>query len=519
MSIRTLLLIACGMGAVHCAAAPPATSDLIDRHIRAQWPPAQSAAEADDAQFLRRVSLDLTGHILRVFEVREFLADGSPDKRARAVERMLASPDFARHMATVWRTRMLPDSANPQSAYFAAQLEAWLRGQFKENVPWDKIASSLLNAPPPAMDEMRGRPAASEEAGPGVYYQAMEYKPENIAGATSRLLLGVNLECAQCHDHPTAQWKREQFWQYAAFFAEQAANGQRLTGEMTPAVSARSIRIPKTDVVVNARFLDGAEPDFAPFTQTTGALSAWMTAKGNPYFAASLANKMWAHFFGIGLLDPLDEPGRENPPSHPELLDALAKDFVAHGYDVKHLVRGIVNSKAYQLSSSAGGPETANGRLFARMPVRGLSPEQIYDSLILATGHRDGQPTARDALLQGYQGTSGRAEFLSRFNNRADRPTEAQTTILQALSLMNGQLVARATDLRDSETLAAVGDASFMSAAEKIETLFIAALSRPPSADELARFTRHVESAADQGRALSDVFWVLLNTAEFRTNH
>ncbi len=501
MGWRMLLLLGFALGW-----AARGEEGFVDRYIEARWPAGTEAKVIDDAGFLRRVSLDLCGRIPRVWEVREFLADTSEGKRERLVEKLLASPDFARHFAAVWRARMVPENSNAQNPYLATQLEGILAQWFKENVPWDQMAQRLLS-----VDQQKvagGGIYQANYGAAGLYFQALENKPEIMAGATSRLFLGVNLECAQCHNHPTADWKREQFWGYAAFFSEYA---QRGPGEV--ALGKGKIRIGTSDVVVNARFLDGMEPRLE-HVESGLALAAWMTSKSNPYFAKSLVNKMWGQFFGVGLLDPIDEPSKENRPSHPELLDALAKDFVEHDYDLRRVIRLIVNSRTYQLDSSGDG--RADLRLFTRAAVRGLSPEQIYDSLVRATGYRTEK--GADAMQTAY-GRDARGEFLSKFNNRADKPTEAQTTILQALSLMNGQMISQASDLKKSQTLAAVAEADFMSVDEKIEALFLATLTRRPSSQEFERFGKYVSGSEEPKRALADVFWVLLNTGEFRTNH
>ncbi len=468
---------------------------LINARLEAEKVP--PAPPADDAEFLRRVSLDLTGRIPSVAQVRAFLADRSPDKRQRLVDAMLESGAFLRHFTHVWRAVLLPDTATDPN--LTAGLETWLRQQLQANTSYDRMVRDLLK--------------------PGVvptFAQAYENKPENLAAATARLFLGVKLECAQCHRHPFAQWTREQFWGLAAFFAP--SPGARVRGQQPVAgAGARSIRIPGTDKEVPAKFLDGKEPVWSEALSPRSALADWVTAPSNPFFARAAVNRLWAHFHGTGLVDPVDDLDEQNPASHPELLDELARQFVAHRFDLKFLVRAVVLSQTYQRTSRLTHPGQEEVHRFARMAVRGLTAEQLFDSLAVATGFEEPAP-ARGRSAGGKV----RATFLARFAHPGARPTEFHLSILQALALMNGTLTAEATDLERSTTLAAVLDAPFMDNAGRIDTLYLAALGRKPRPEEAARLLRYVEGGGVDrrpARALADVFWVLLNSGEFILNH
>ena len=216
-------------------------------------------------------------------------------------------------------------------------------------------------------------------------------------------------------------------------------------------------------------------------------------------------------------MDPVDDLRDDNPASHPELLDELAQQFAEHKFDLKFLIRAITASRAYQSASTASKDKPDDPRLFARMALRGMTPEQIFDSLSMATGFREKRMTRRIF----YQDDSLRSEFLKQFAT-SDKRTEFQTSILQSLLLMNGKLTEQVTSLERSATLAAVADSPFLSTDEKVETLFLAALARPPRSDERDRFGRYVRSGGVRGdakAALGDVFWVLLNSPEFILNH
>src|SRR5262249_28533200 len=325
----------------------------------------------------RRVYLDLAGRIPRVAEVRDFLADRAPDKRRRLVGELLDSPHYVQHFSNTWRALVLPNSNNQQVQFFAAGFQDWLTTPFRHNAPKHQMRRTLLPSNPPP--DPRVRQAVQFQAGgtptPIAFLQVNELKPENLAAATSRLFLGVRLECAQCHDHPFASWQRKQFWEFAAFFA----GLQRpipIRGPQ-PAVKEsndrRHLKIPNTEKVVFTRFLDGTAPDWKDGMDTRRTLAEWVTAPANPFFARTTANRLWAHFFGIGLADPVDdEPTDDNPPSHPELLDELARQLAAHRFDLKYLIRAITASRAYQLASATTDPGQDELRLFARAALKGM---------------------------------------------------------------------------------------------------------------------------------------------------
>jgi Protein of unknown function (DUF1553)/Protein of unknown function (DUF1549) len=493
---------------------------LIDAGYKARN--IQPVPLADDAEFLRRVYLDLTGRIPPVAEVHRFLKSKDPDKRRILVEELLASPNFITHFATVWRAAIIPPSNNQQFQFFGPQMEGWLRIRLRDDAPYDQMVRDLLTAEVGA-GIRRGR---NVEQGATTFYQVNEFKAENIAASSSRLFLGVKLECAQCHDHPFARWSRKQFWELAAFFTN--VQGQQMVRPVnpkqpTPATAKNEIKISGTETVVKARFLDGKIPDFTSDASARKVLADWMTSRDNPFFAKAVVNRYWAHFFGIGIADPVDElENEDNPPSNPELLDDLAKTFAQKGFDTKFLIRAITSTKVYQRTSASAtrGAGSDDLRSFSRMPLKGLTAEQLFDSLCQATGYRDNQP---NPYVRGFnQLGSPRAEFLSRFDNSADKTTEHQTSILQALALMNGKLIADVTSIERSMTLQAVINSPFMDNKQKLDTLYMATLSRPMKPHEASKMLRYVEEGGpskDETKALADVFWVLLNSGEFSINH
>lgn len=493
----------------------------IDAHLARRWDAEKAipAAPVDDAAFMRRVYLDVAGKIPTVAELHEFLDDTSPDKRRKLVDRLLESPAYITHFASVWKNVMMPEAESDlQIRFLIPGFEAWLRRRLTDNTKYDDLVRELLTVPVDPRNGMNPYQPGSDVT-PVSFYQAKQLKPENLAAGTARMFLGVRIECAQCHDHPFDTWKREQFWGYAAFFAgleQQGAAG--VMNSIRELFDRRDLTIPGTSTTAPASFLDGQKPQWKFRVSSRVTLTEWLVTRDNPYFARTAVNRLWGQFFGLGIVNPVDDFTADNPPSHPELLDDLARDFAEQGFDLKFLIRAITMTRAYQLSSEQTDKSQENPRLFARMSLKGLTPEQLFDSIGQATGYFE--PYAnRNPFVMGSN--TPREEFVNTFDNTRDPVTEQRTTILQALSLMNGAFVSDATSLDRSATLSAVAEFPQMTTAERVEALYLAALSRQPRSNESERLVKYVDSggpAKDPKRALSDVFWALLNSSEFLLN-
>jgi hypothetical protein len=537
--IGTLCFLAAGLRAVACqaddikvdqAAGQSAGSSVrdarrlaveIDRLLAAKWAEAkiQPANPADDAEYLRRVYLDLVGKIPTAAEARDFLDDTSPDKRTQLVEALLDSPAYLTHATESYRMLLLPEAdSDGQLRGLTPTFEAWLRKKVAEEAGYDRIVREVLTVRLGALGRRGGNahdPRA--EPSPLAYYVAKDAKPENLAAGAARTFLGIRLECAQCHDHPFDHWKREEFWGLAAFFAGVSKQGKDdAYGPIREVADRREVVIPETKKIVKAAFLDSTKPQWGRRSSGRELLADWVTKPDNPYFARAAVNRVWARFFGSGIVEPLDDLRPDNPPSHPELLDLLAREFRSHGYELKFLIRAITASKAYALTSGVGRSELAPANMFAAMSVRTLSSEQLFETLAQATGFREGSP--------GYFNYEGSAKdrFVELFTNRDEKPTEGETSILQALSLMNGPLMANVTSPESSVTLAAVAEAPYLDTPGRIETLFLAVLTRRPQPGELEKFAKYVDRGStpgDRTKALADVYWALLNSPEFRFNH
>jgi hypothetical protein len=500
---------------------PVALAAIIDARIGEQHKThgVPAAPRSDDATFFRRAHLVLAGRIPVPSEVRLFLADADPAKRSKAIDRLLASPAYVNHMTTTWRAWLLPEAAtDPQIAGAAPGFEAWLRSRIQAGMPFDKFVTELLTVPLDGRAAIALGPNATDSdaaLNPLAFYLAKQGKPENLAAATSRIFMGVQLECAQCHDHPFSKWSRDQFWGLAAFYA--GVTQQNGGGGLREALDRRELSIPGADRTVPATFLDSSEPEWQFKKSPRVTLAAWLTAGDNPFFARAAVNRLWGFLFGVGLVDPIDDFNEQNKPSHPELLDALARAFVDSGYDVRFMLRAIALSDTFQRSSATTHPGQKDARRYARYPVQGMTPEQLFDSLSVAVGTRLEGPGAAEAFQNPG---SARRQFQEIFG-LSSRRTETPTTIIQALLLMNGSLVGGATTVEASRTLAAVVELPDLTPSERIEALYLAVLGRMPKADELKRAVAHVETGPTgevKGR-YADVLWALLNGVEFRTIH
>ncbi len=466
----------------------------------------EPAEPADDAEFLRRAHLDLISVIPSAAEVRAYLADRTPDKRLQRIDQLLARPRHATHLAAAWRDVLLP--ADPNVAQFGSRtgFEFWLRDRFEQNMRYDRLVAELLIT--------RGNP---NQATPALFFTAAELKPEELAARTARIFLGVQIECAQCHDHPTDRWTKRDFWGYAAFFAQLEPLADRPVG-MSSFIDKEQgeVFLPGTKEVVPPTYLGRVHAEAEP-GQRRLRLALWLASKDNPYFARATVNRVWALLFGPGLVEPRDDLGPHNPASHPELLDELAQFLVQSRFDLRRLIKMLASTDAYARSSAwhSDGPEPPP-ELFARMAMKNLSPEQLYDCLSAAT-RRTPAALAREGE---FDVDAARQAFLAKFEGAPASSVEFSSGIPQALTLMNGAEIRSATDLETSGLLIAL-EAPFLSDEARVEAMFLSTLSRLPREAERSRFLEYVGRAGTDGkrRGLSDALWAILNSAEFALNH
>ena len=473
----------------------------------------EPAEAASDEELLRRVYLDLAGRTPSVSEVRAYLADESSDRYAKLVDGLLASRDHTTHMATVWRTYLIPEGIDLARFGGTESFEDWIGKQFAEEVPYDEIVRRLLFA--------EGR---LTQSGPLLFYAAVKLDPDQLAARSARVFLGMRLDCAQCHDDHFEPWLQEDFWGYAAFFA-QISRPQGVLRDVSTVMRVRDIdrgevKLPESETIVPPRFLDGSPlDDDAASVARRRQLAGWLTAADNPYFARAAANRVWGQLFGKGIVDPVDGFGQQHEPVSQELLDQLAGHFLSSGYNLRELFRTIVLSRAYRLSSGAESPDPKRLDFFAQMNVKLLTAEQMYDCITVAS--MLGSAETGSGFNLARTGNSNRDQFLQQFRAPPGRSTEYQSGIPQALTLMNGGLINDATGLTSSGLLKSL-EAPFISNEQRIEILYLATLSRrltSPERELLKGYVGDDASGAELQEPLADVLWALLNSAEFTMNH
>jgi len=468
----------------------------------------EPAPLASDGEFLRRAHLDLVGSIPTVAQTRAYLAEDSPEKRVRLVERLLQSPAHPSHMANTWRRLILKPSDDPQRFRNEQGLQAWLRERFVVNTRYDRLIEEFLTA-------------TQGDNGPGYFYTALELQPEMLAAETSRIFLGLRLECAQCHDHPFDRWKQKDFWGVAAYFAQLERPGENVVGRGNFDIvdaSTGEVMLPDTEEVVPPAF-PGTDQDYASFGGTRRQqLAIWMVSRDNPFMPRRAVNWAWAHMMGRGMVHPADDMSPQNEPSHPALLDELTDYFVATGFDIQRLLQTIAITETYARASTEVSTSQAPDSYFAKMAVKTLTPEQLYDAFLKVGLNRE-EAVANMGAVPVFP-SRNRIAFITRMQTAGTDRTEFDTGMPQALAIMNGPPVTTATRAESSGILKALS-APFLKDEQRLETLFLAAYSRRPTSDELDEFTSYLEAypADQQSQALGDVLWVLTNSAEFMLNH
>ena len=487
----------------------------INEIIEALWKEQsiEPAPAANDEELLRRVYLDLVGRTPSVSEARAYLDDESPDRYTKLVDQLLASRDHSTHLATVWRTYLIPEGIDLDRFGGPQSFEKWIGDQFMDKVPYDEIVRRLLLA--------EGR---LSQSGPLLFYAAVKMDPDQLATRSARVFLGMRLDCAQCHDDKFEPWLQDDFWGYAAFFA-QISRPQGVLRDVSTVMRVRDnqrgeVTIPETEDVVLPRFLDGSpiDNDAASVARRT-QLAEWLTAAENPYFARATANRIWGQLFGKGIVDPVDGFGIQHEPVSQELLDEVAGHFIASDYDLRELFRTLVLSRAYRLSSGAETPDPKRHELFAQMNVKLLTAEQMYDCITVAS--MLGSAEAGMGFNLDRVGNTTRDQFLQQFRSPPGRSTEYQAGIPQALTLMNGGLISNATGLASSGLLKTL-EVPLITNKDRVEILYLATLSRKPAASEqelLSEYITDDASGAELYEGLADVLWALLNSAEFTMNH
>lgn len=492
----------------------------IDRLIAAGSPDyaKKAALIADDAEFLRRVQIDLAGTIPSGADARSFFADTSTDKRTKLIDRLLASPDRARHLATVFDDLLL--DRRPDKHVPAAEWRKFLTDSFAANKPYDVLIREVLSADGA---DAKTRPAAK-------FVLDRDAEPHQLTRDVSRLFLGMNLTCCQCHDHPQIRsYQQDHYFGLYSFLSrtqlaadiKPSALGEKADGEVTftsvfdtaKAVKPASLRLPGGAIIVEPKLEKGKEykvapakgvrpvPSFSRRAQLAPALTA------SRQFARTAANRLWALMFGRGIIQPVEFDHKANAPSHPELLNKLTDELIAHKFDVRWFLREIALSQTYQRSSKQTAVETPPDRFLAAS-VRPLSAAQLARSLMQATG-----------ILAGERNDNAVRTFVVTFGGKPGEPAaEFQATIDQTLFVANGSLLRQWLAPRSGTLTERL--AKLKTNAEVADELFSSVLTRQPSTDEVKAVGEYLKDrTTDRPAALQELAWALLASAEFRFNH
>jgi len=491
----------------------PPENNFIDRLVWAKLERLGIAPSglADDATFLRRVSLDTIGTLPTAAEARDFLADTDTGKRARLVDRLLARNEYADYWAMQWMDllRVDKDRVTPQGAVAAAR---WLHRQFAENRPYDAFAREVLTVVGPTQAE-----------GPGSFYKVLD-TPDVMARSISQLFLGVRIECAQCHHHPSERWGQEDYFGLAGFFTG-VVRKNLPSGRMAIfPQGGTDLKHPRTGELVPTHALGAAPPDLTHTADRRLPLADWMTAPDNPFFATAISNRLWAHYLGRGLVEPIDDLRATNPATNEPLLAALTAHMREVKFDLKAFTRTLLASRVYQLESHTNASNASDGQNFSHAMHKAVPAEVLLDALCDVTG----VPEKFNGWPEGYRAIQiWDNRMPSYFFRIFGRPVRAsvcecersnEPSISQALHLMNSQEVmdkirgrtGRARQLADSDiTPAAV-----------IDDLYLTTLMRHPRDDERGLLLKAFDRDAGGRRAaVEDILWTLLNTKEFLYNN
>jgi hypothetical protein len=494
--------------------APPTTppANYVDELVNAKLQKIRVLPSdlCSDEVFLRRVTIDITGLLPSIEEYNTFIADADPAKRAKLIDRLLERKEFSEIWALKWANLLMVKSSIDVSYKSMFLYSNWLTNQISSNVPLNVMVQDLLSA------------SGGTFKSPATNYFQIERDTLKTAENVAQVFMGIRTQCAQCHNHPFDRWTMDDYYSFAAFFSQIG----RKTGEdyretIIFNAGGGEVKHPVGGRDMPPKFLGGAAPDTAGKDRRE-VLVKWLASPENPYFATSVANRVWSHFFGLGIVEPVDDIRVSNPASNPELFQSLGDKLTSYNYDFKQLVRDICNSQAYQRSSQPNAGNETDLKNFSHSKIRRIPAENLLDCLTQVTEVADkfqGLPLGARAVQIADGQTSN--YFLTSFG-RSPRltacATEATTepTLSQALHMINGDTTAR--KIGESKRLQAMLDAG-MKPIQAVEQVYIACLSRKPTAEEVAKLETIIATEPNPRVAVDDIFWAVLNSREFLFNH
>jgi hypothetical protein len=499
----------------------PPEVNYVDKHTFAKLqllniPPSDLCT---DQEFIRRAYLDLCGIMPSPDEVTKFLADKSADKRAKVIDNLLDRPEYADYWTLKW-SDVLRNNRKTVQLKGVHVFHDWIRQQVSRNTPFDTVVKELVTA------------SGSTFSNPPANFYRIAREPTALAETTAQLFMGIRMQCAKCHNHPFERWTQDDYYSMAAFFArvkfkkdpsQPGANPQVPGSEVIYTARAGEVQQPRTNQVMAPKIMGRPAPAIAPGQNRLEALANVLASGDNTFFTKSVVNRVWYHLMGKGIVDPVDDFRDSNPSANDELLDALAKDFVAKQYDVKHVIRTIMNSRTYQLSAQTNDLNRDDNKYFSHAVTKLLPAEPLLDAICTATEVPEkfaGLPAGSRAV-QLVDGEVNHP-FLKTFGQPArelacECERESDSNLAQALQLINGPTVndkLRAPTNRLGKLLG-----QKLTEQQVLEQLYLATLSRGPNEGEQKAALAHVAKNTDKRKAWEDVHWALINSKEFLFRH
>lgn len=492
---------------------PPEPVNYVDEFVAAKLKKLRihPSGLCSDEEFLRRVSIDLVGVLPTREEYAGFIADADPKKREKKIDELLGRKEFTEMWVSKWAEWLMIRTTQQVSTKSVVLYYQWLVEQISNNVPLDKMVQDLLSAS-----------GGTFKVAQTNYYQ-IEQDRLKIAENTAQIFMGMRIQCAQCHNHPFDRWTQDDYYNFAAFFAQVGRKTSEDSREQI-IFNAGGGEVPHPVTGANSvpHYLGGGKADLTGGLDRRAALGKWLASPANPYFASNFTNRIWQHFMGVGIVEPVDDVRISNPASNPELLAELSRRFTESNYNFKALVRDICMSKAYQRSTQRNESNNTDELNFAHQTIRRIKAESMLDIIGQVTNTKEkfaGLPLGSRAVQIANGQTS--TYFLTTFG-RATRETacscevKMEPTLSQALHLMNGDVVNN--KIQQGGLLKTLLDQK-LTPPQVVEQLYITCLTRKPTEQELAALTPLFAEGNDVNRSLEDVFWALMNSREFLFNH
>lgn len=494
----------------------PPTRNYIDELVFAKLkklglPP---SGVCDDATFLRRVTVDICGRLPTLEESEAFLKNADPNKRDRLVNQLVDSSDYAENFANKWSAILRNKRRNDQDKNATYAFYEWIRESMLDNLPYDQFVREIVSA--------TGEPGKNP---PAAWYREVKDASAQVED-TAQLFLGLRIQCARCHHHPFEKWSQQDYYGVAAFFSQVGRKkGERNDSDrIYHRVGTASATNPKTNQGVKPTGLGSPPLEIAQDVDPRIALTEWMSDPANPFFAKALVNRYWKHFFNRGLVDPEDDMRVTNPASNPELLEALAKDFLDKKFDLKELVRTICTSTTYQLSAEPNEYNKDDKSNFSRYYPKRLAAESLLDAIDQLTGTStqfNGVPVGTRAVELPDNGFN--SYFLTVFgkpesSSACECERSGEANLAQSLHLLNSGEIQNKLTAGEGRAQKLSADAA-RAHELKVRELYLLAFSRDPLPEEMGIAMAYIAKQKEPKRAYEDLVWALMNTKEFLFNH